>query len=102
MLRLLKSALIALIAVSPLACTAYPTSVSFSSPPSQVNHHDFVEVSAFIQHTDAVNPFEDGSLTGVVETVDGAHRPEIEGFCDSADGNTFGIRFMAQEATKYK
>ncbi|HLH34656.1 MAG TPA: DUF4038 domain-containing protein [Alloacidobacterium sp.] len=105
MLRILKSALsalIALVAVSPLISSASPADVSFSSAPSQVDRYDYVEIIASIRRPDAANPFEDASLTGVFETIDGTHRRQVEGFCDSADGSVFRIRFMAPEATEYK
>ncbi len=105
MLRILKSALsalIAMVAVSPLISSASPADVSFSSAPSQVDRYDYVEIIASIRRPDAANPFEDASLTGVFETIDGTHRPQVEGFCDSADGSVFRIRFMAPEATEYK
>jgi len=41
-------------------------------------------------------------LTGVFESTDGTHRRQVEGFCDSTDGSTFRIRFMAPEVAEYK
>jgi Protein of unknown function (DUF4038)/Domain of unknown function (DUF5060)/Putative collagen-binding domain of a collagenase len=102
MLRTLRSAFFASLAISPMISFASPTNVSFSSPQAQVDRYGFVEISASIQSPDAGNPFEDATLTGVVETLDGAHRRQIEGFCDSTDGSTFRIRFMAPEAAEYK
>jgi hypothetical protein len=102
MLRTLRSVFFTVLAVSPMVSIASPANVSFSSPQAQVDRYGFVEVTASIQSPDAANPFEDATLTGVLETVDGAHRRQIEGFCDSTDGSTFRIRFMAPEATEYK
>jgi Protein of unknown function (DUF4038)/Domain of unknown function (DUF5060)/Putative collagen-binding domain of a collagenase len=102
MLRALKCVFVAVLTASSLLAMASPGNVSFSSPEPQVDRYGFVEITASIQSPDAANPFEDATLTGVVETVDGAHRRQVEGFCDSMDGSTFRIRFMAPEAAEYK
>jgi hypothetical protein len=102
MIRILKYEWIIVLAFAPIFSAASPSNVLFSSPPAQVDRYDFVEVTASFQTPDAANPFEDASLIGVVETVDGAHRRQVEGFCDSPDGHTFRIRFMAPEAAEYK
>ena len=102
MLRTLSSACLSILALSPIISAASPASVSFSSPESQVDRYGFVEITATIQSPDAANPFADASLTGVVETADGSHRRQVEGFCDSTDGSTFRIRFMAPEAADYR
>src|SRR5947209_19868221 len=98
MVRTLKAVFIALIVAPPLLSSASPANVSFSSPESQVDRYGYVEVTASVETPDAANCFEDASLTGVFETTDGAHRRQVEGFCDSTDGGTFRIRFMAPEA----
>ena len=90
------------LAALPLLASASPANVSFSSPQPQVDRYGYAEVTATVQSPDAANLFADASLTGVFETTDGAHRRQVEGFCDSADGSTFRIRFMAPEAAEYK
>jgi len=102
MLNTLKSALIAFLSASPLIAGAAPANVSFSSPANQIDRYRFVEIIAAVQSPDASNPFKDASLTGTFETSDGVHRRQVEGFCDSTDGSTFRIRFMAPEAADYK
>ena len=102
MLSALKYAWVALVALSPLMSNASPAGVTFSSPEPQVDRYDIEEITATVQAPDAANPFVDATLTGVFETVDGAHRRQVEGFCDSSDGSTFRIRFMAPEAAEYK
>ena len=102
MLSTLRSAFFAILVISPIISAANPANVSFSSPEPQVDRYGYVEITATIQSPDAANPFEDASLTGVFETTDGSHRRQVEGFCDSTDGSTFRIRFMAPEAADYK
>jgi hypothetical protein len=93
---------IALLVAPPILSSASPANVSFSSPEPQVDRYGYVEVTASVQAPDAANCFEDASLTGVFETTDGGHRRQVEGFCDSTDGSTFRIRFMAPEPAEYK
>jgi hypothetical protein len=102
MLSALKCVFVAVLAISPCLSIASPADVTFSSPQAQVDRYGFVEITASIQSPGAANPFEDASLTGTFETADGAHRRQVEGFCDSTDGTTFRIRFMAPEAAEYK
>lgn len=98
----MKFGSIVLLAVAVGIAGASPAQVAFSSPASPVDRYGFVEITASVQGADSANPFVNASLTGVFESADGAHRREVEGFCDSADGSTFRIRFMAPEAAEYK
>ena len=50
----------------------------------------------------AANPFQDASLTGMLETADGSQHWNVDGFCDADDGSVFRIRFMAPFAGDYK
>jgi len=86
----------------PVSTFAAPNGVTFSSASPQVNRYDFIEITATVSAPDAGNPFEDATLTGTFETSDGAHHWNVEGFCDSADGSIFRIRFMAPLAGDYK
>jgi hypothetical protein len=101
-LRISKSVLAALVAISPVVAAAAPANVTFSSPDRQVDRYDYIEITATVQAPDAHNPFADASLTGVFETTDGTRRHQVGGFCDSTDGSVFRIRFMAPEAAEYK
>lgn len=79
-----------------------PAEVSFSQPAAQIDRFDFVEITATVQSPDVRNPFVDSTLTGAVETADRKQRWNVEGFCDSADGSVFRIRFMAPLAGDYR
>ncbi|MHB1673674.1 MAG: DUF5060 domain-containing protein [Acidobacteriaceae bacterium] len=64
--------------------------------------YDFVEITANIASPDAANPFEDATLTGSFEAMDGSGHWNVNGFCDSMDGSVFRIRFMPPRAGDYK
>src|ERR1035437_4934886 len=101
-MRISRTLLFALAALSPAMLPASPADVSFSKPVAQVARFDFVEISATASKPDAGNPFVDASLAGTLETADGSHHWAVDGFCDSADGSVFRIRFMAPLAGDYK
>src|SRR5689334_15684429 len=75
--------------------------VSFSQPVETVEAYDYVEVTARVDNPDAANPFLDATLTGSFSKVDGTDPKSVEGFCDSADGSVFRIRFMPASAGDY-
>jgi hypothetical protein len=102
MKRLFLSVSVCLAAVSPASLTAMPKDVTFSQSASQIERYDYTEITATINTPDARNPFEDASLTGTVDTEDGGHHWAVDGFCDSMDGGTFRIRFMAPVDGNYK
>src|SRR5262245_49632161 len=80
-------------------CAAGP--ISFSQPVDTVEAYDFVEVTVRVEKPDASNPFLDAALTGSFAKADGTDRKTVEGFCDSADGSVFRIRFMPASAGDY-
>ncbi len=75
--------------------------VSFSQPVETVEVYDYIEVSARVDNPDAGNPFLDATLTGSFSKADGSDRKSVEGFCDSANGSVFRIRFMPASAADY-
>ena len=77
-----------------------PKAVSFSQPDS-VEAYDFVEVAVNLAGPDARNPFTDATLRGSFGKSGAAQRLEVEGFCDSADGSVFRIRFMPSSPGEY-
>jgi hypothetical protein len=81
--------------------TGAPREVSFSSPAGSVEAYDFVEVAVNITGPDARNPFTDATLRGTFGKTGGSAQIPVEGFCDSADGSIFRIRFMPSSPGDY-
>lgn len=88
--------------VLPGVVLAAPKSVSFSNAASQIEAYDYAEISATVDSPDPADCFKDASLTGTFETEGSGHHWKVEGFCDSADGSVFRIRFMPSHAGNYK
>src|SRR6476659_2056394 len=80
---------------------AAPRDVSFSQPAASVEGYDFLEVTATVTAPDARNPFVEATLNGSFAKTGGSGRTDVEGFCDSADGSTFRIRFMPSSPGDY-
>jgi len=78
-----------------------PRDVSFSQPAASVEGYDFLEVTATVTAPDARNPFVEATLNGSFAKTGGSGRTDVEGFCDSADGSTFRIRFMPSSPGDY-
>src|SRR6266404_321366 len=88
--------------LSLMSSTAWAAgNVSFSQPVETVEAYDSVEVIARVDKPDARNPFLDATVTGSFSKADGSDRNAVEGFCDSADGSVFRIRFMPASAGDY-
>ena len=85
----------------PPALLGAPRKVSFSQSTGSVEAYDFVEVTASVEGPDAANPFTDVTLQGSFDKAGGSKRTAVEGFCDSADGSTFRIRFMPSSPGDY-
>jgi hypothetical protein len=71
-----------------------PSKVAFSQPAETVEAYDFVEITLNVTSPDAKNPFTDVVVEGQVGKVGDGLRLSVDGFCDSADGSIFRIRFM--------
>jgi hypothetical protein len=83
------------------AAKADPGGVDFSKTAASVEAYDLVEIAATVVRPDAHNPFLDATLSGTFQSKDGSKTWKIEGFCDSADGGVFRIRFMPAQAGDY-
>jgi len=75
--------------------------VSFSLSAETVEAYDFVEATVRVDKPEAGNPFLDATVTGSFSRADGTDRKSVEGFCDSADGSLFRIRFMPASPGDY-
>src|SRR5438093_6431392 len=91
-----------LVLVLPPALPGAPKKVSFSQPAASVAAYDFVEVTANVEGPDAHNPFTDATLRGSFGKASGSGSTAVDGFCDSADGGVFRIRFMPPSPGDYK
>lgn len=67
---------------------------------STVDVYDFVEVTLRVQQPDVGNPFTDVTVEGWF-TLEGRQPVRVDGFCDSADGNTFRVRFTPTRPGNY-
>src|SRR5690349_17083482 len=73
---------------------AAPRDITFIPSATTVDAFDFVEITLKVEAPDARNPFLDAAVDGHFEKSGGADRIAVEGFCDSADGSVYRIRFM--------
>jgi hypothetical protein len=82
-----------------LAAVAEPR-VDFSASPFEVGCYDFVEVTLTVTQPQAKNPFTDVTVEGSFAPK-GGQPLSVDGFCDSADGHVFRIRFMPSKPGVY-
>src|SRR5262245_41822798 len=78
-----------------------PKEISFSAPDEVVNAYEFVEVTLKVSGPDAKNPFTDVVIDGQFGPSQQNNQLSVDGFCDSADGSVFRIRFMPSSAGDY-
>ncbi len=78
-----------------------PAAIVFTQSAVQIGVFDFVEVTASLPAAVAGNPFTDSSITGDFQPTGSAIRTPVEGFCDSADGTLYRIRFMPSKSGAY-
>jgi hypothetical protein len=76
--------------------------VTFAPSAEVLEAYEFVEVTAKIDPPDAKNPFTEGSLRGSFGKLGGGDTLSVEGFCDSADGSVYRIRFMPSAPGDYR
>jgi hypothetical protein len=74
--------------------------LSFGQPPKTIDQYDFAEVEARVQGLEVNNPFTDATFSGEF-SADGGPPVAVDGFCDSADGSLFRIRFMPSKPGRY-
>ena len=74
--------------------------VQFTASGLGVSCYDFVEVTLNVSHPQVKNPFTDVTIEGSF-SLNSAPPLAVEGFCDSADGSVFRIRFMPSKPGNY-
>jgi len=75
--------------------------VAFSQSEAKIAAYHFVEITAQTEAGAVKNPFTDASFTGNFSRAGSSQVVEVEGFCDSADGSIFRIRFMPSAPGPY-
>jgi hypothetical protein len=97
----LKTGILGLLFMLSPPLMAAPKEVSFSQSSEGVEAYDFIEVTLNVTAPDAPNPFVDAQLRGSFQKTGAKEQIDVEGFCDSADGSVFRIRFMPASAGEY-
>ena len=78
-----------------------PREVTFSQSSPSVEAYDFVEIVIQSSPPDVRNPFTEVLVTGSFGKAGPADRAIVDGFCDSADGTVYRIRFMPSQPGDY-
>ena len=87
------------LACAASALNAAPADVKLKQS-SSIPVFDFAEFTLQIGKPDAINPFTDVVVSGEITPPDGK-TVTVDGFCDSADGSMFRVRFMPRVAGKH-
>jgi hypothetical protein len=77
-----------------------PREVTFTPGAVKVEAYDFVEIVANVSGPDAGNPFTGATLRGTFGNRGGT-AVSVDGFCDSAAGTVYRIRFMPPTPGEY-
>jgi hypothetical protein len=75
--------------------------VRFTQSSAVLDKYDFVEITLRAPATPGRNPFTETSVTAEFRR-EGAEPQSVSGFCDSADGTIFRVRFMPSRPGNYK
>jgi hypothetical protein len=78
-----------------------PASITFTQSAATVEAYDFVEVTLTVASPDAKNPFTEAAVEAQFGKVGESRRLAVDGFCDSADGSVFRVRFMPSAPGDY-
>ena len=111
--RMHRRLVVLLIVWLSLGCS-HPSSDSFGpSPPAElpniefsqssevVDCYDYVEVSIRLDRPPAKNPFREIFVAGRLSKTDKTRAISVDGFCDSADGDVYRVRFMPSDPGDY-
>lgn len=89
----MRTAILLIVLVVVAVLQAVGAGVSFVPSSESVACYDFVEVTVNVDRPDVANPFTEASVEGHFLPA-GGQPVRVDGFCDSADGRVFRIRFM--------
>ena len=81
---------------------APPADVTFSQSSGEIVCYEFVEVTISVGKPTAENPFTDATTSGRFRRIDQGSDIAAEGFCDSADGTVYRVRFMPSKPGTYE
>ncbi len=90
-----------LIGFSASRTQAAPGEISFLQSGQTVEAYDFVEVTLGVTAPDANNPFTDVAIEGQFGKAGSPEQVKVDGFCDSADGSLFRVRFTPATSGEY-
>jgi hypothetical protein len=93
-LRWFLSVCILLFACPATRGMGVPASIKVAQSAQTVEAYDYVEVTLNVASPDAKNPFTEAVVSGQFGKVGENRRLAVDGFCDSADGSVFRVRFM--------
>jgi hypothetical protein len=96
----LAFAVFCLVGLSQANLRAEPK-VRFADPAVEVGGYEFVEVTLEVADSQARNPFVDAAVSGTFH-LEGEEPRAVDGFCDSAEGRVFRIRFMPSKPGAYR
>jgi hypothetical protein len=74
--------------------------VAFTPSSDKIEAYDFLEVTVAVRKPTAKNPFTNVTVAGSFSR-EGEPAVSLEGFCDSADGAAYRIRFMPSKPGTY-
>jgi hypothetical protein len=83
-----------------LALSASAADVQFEQSAKTISRFDFVEVTLKVAEQPVNNPFTEAEVIGEF-SHEGSTTLKVDGFCDSADGSIFRIRFMPTLSGKH-
>ncbi|ACB76227.1 DUF5060 domain-containing protein [Opitutus terrae] len=96
----MKPALFTFSLAFALSAFAATPRVEFAASADRVGCYDFVEVTLHVAQPTGGNPFTDVTVAGTFG-LSGETPIAVDGFCDSADGRVFRIRFMPAKPGAY-
>ena len=97
---LLLASLFVLSCPGLLGAAPAPATAFFTQSAKRVDCYDYLEFTLKIAHPPAGNPFTEVEVRGEFSRANGAPL-KVDGFCDSADGSIFRLRFMPTQAGRY-